>query len=168
MSGCGTIPDHAPTPDTVPSLQVQDLGVPVRTMRRSGDFLIPKPQNLGWWFVTSYNPLRRNPLNNQIFVVDLDRKTYNVVWGPPAGGLAYGWANKGVTAPDGTRYICHSSRVGLYAFRPRDGAIEWIDCPQIEDRVGPFQVRLTSDGKIFMGTASAFAYLVSFDISAVL
>jgi len=145
-------------------VKTEDLGAPVRTMRRGGDFFIPKPGDKGWWFVTSYNPMYRSAISNQIFVVDLDAKTYRVVWGPAGGGLSYGWNNQGVTAPDGTRYICQYGKMGLFAFNPKDSAMEWIDYPEITDRVSPFQISLTPDGKIFMGTASARAYLVSFDL----
>jgi len=158
------IADEAAPPESVKPLAIEDLGVPVRTMRRSGDFLIPKPGGKGWWFLTSYNPMRRNPMKNQIFVIDLDSKKYRVVWGPPGGGLSYGWSNRGLQGPDGLYYISHYGKVGLYAFAPKDGSIEWIDYPQIKDRVSPFRMCLTPDGKIFMGTASGKAYLVSFDI----
>lgn len=41
-------------------LTVEDLGEPVRTMRLTGgegEFLIPKPNDAGWWLLLSYHPV---------------------------------------------------------------------------------------------------------------
>lgn len=121
---CATAP-AADLADTKP-LAVENLGVPLSTMRRSGDFLIPKADNKGWWFVTSYNPMRRNPMHGQLFIVDLDTRKVRMQMGEPTGGgLFYGWSNKGLTGADGKYYIAQYGSIGVWIFDPADGSMTW-------------------------------------------
>jgi len=151
----------APAP---PPLVVEDLGTPLRTMRRSGDFLVPKPEGRGWWFVTSYNPVRRNKLPIQIYIIDLDNKKVRMIRREPSGALCQTLGNKGIMGQDGKFYIGHYAKMGMWIFDPADGSMDYVDYPEIEDRVLPFTMRMApNDGKIYLGTASAKAYLVEFD-----
>ncbi|MDP6113869.1 MAG: hypothetical protein QGF00_25355 [Planctomycetota bacterium] len=145
------------------ALNVEDLGVPVSTMRRMGDFLVPKPGQKGWWFITSYNPVRRNTLPIQIYIVDLDARKVKMVKSNPSGALCYSLNSKGVMAGDGRFYMGHYAKTGVWRFDPGDGSLEFIDFPDIKDRVLPFCMQEAEDGKIYMGTASAKAYVIEYD-----
>ena len=145
-------------------LPVEDLGVPVSTMRRSGDFRVPKPEGKGWWFITSYNPVKRNTMPLQVYIVDLDTKQVTMRKLKPSGALCQTINNRGFMGRDGKFYIGHYAKTGLWVFDPNDGSLAYVDFPAIQDRVLPFCMQLApDDGKIYMGTASAKAYVVEFD-----
>src|SRR5690606_14493656 len=118
-------------------LPAEDLGEPIRTMRRSGDFLITKP-NGGWWFLTSYNPVARNYLPLQAIIVDLDTATATTTTLQPGGAFVHGWHNPGILAHDGTFWIGHYARVGLWRFDPRDGSLTYVGDRDSDLRVLPF------------------------------
>jgi len=150
--------------ENVKPLEVEELGVPLRTMRRSGDFLVPKPEGKGWWFITSYNPVRRNSLPIQVFIIDLDSHEVRRAEMQPSGALCRSINNRGILGQDGKFYIGHYARMGIWTFDPADGSLEYLDFPEIQDRVLPFCMWMApNDGKIYLGTASAKAYLVEFD-----
>jgi len=140
-------------------LPVENLGVPVRTMRRAGEFLIPKPEGKGWWFLTCYNPVARNSLPCQICIVDLSTRQVRLITRQPSGVL-----QNCVAGQDGMYYLGHYAKTGIWQFHPGSGDLQWIDFPENQERILPF-VMLTApgDGKIYMGTASASARVVEFD-----
>ena len=145
-------------------LPVEDLGVPVSTMRRSGEFLVPRPEAIGWWFITSYNPVRTNELPLQVYIIDLETKEVKMSKRRPSGGLCHTINSKGLMGQDGKFYIGHYAKMGIWQFDPEDGSLDYLDFPKIEDRVLPFCMQMArDDGRIYMGTASAKAYLVEFD-----
>jgi len=155
--------ETAAAPQVKP-LAVEDLGVPVRTMRRAGDFLVPKAGNAGWWLITSYNPMRRSNIKNQIYVIDLNAKTYRIIWGPAGGGLLQSWGNKGLAGPDERFYIAQYGQVGLWELNRKGGTMQYYSFPDVTERVSPLSWQWDPERKtIFMGTASYRAYLVSFN-----
>ena len=137
-------------------------------MRRAGDTLIPKLDDKGWWFLTCYNPLRRNTLPCQIYIVDLDSRKIAVREVHPSGFLAAGWSIKPVQGLDGKWYIGHTvaepgREVGLWEFDPADGSLAWHGCKEVVNRLGPFAMKRASDGVIYMGMASNQNILIEFN-----
>jgi hypothetical protein len=162
LAGIGLAADPPAWGDVKP-LAVEDLGSPLRTMRRAGEFVVPKPGGQGWWFITSYNPVSRNELPIQMFIVDLNTREVKRSERQPSGGFYESWSNHGLMGRDGRFYIGHYGKIGAWVFSPADGAMEYVDCPEIEERVSPGWMLAASDGKVYMGTASAKAYVVEFD-----
>jgi len=163
-AAAAAMPDETKADEQLRPLTVEDLGVPVRTMRRVGEYLVPKPGGRGWWFLTSYNPVKRNTMPLQVYIVDLDTKDVTTRELMPSGALCHTINSKGLTGLDGKFYIGHYAKMGIWRFDPEDGSLEWIDFPEIPDRILPFCLQMSpSDGKIYLGTASAKAYLVEFD-----
>lgn len=138
-------------------LDVEDLGVPVRTMRRGDEFLVPKPE-LGWWLITSYNPVSRNSLPLQAYIIDLDSGEVEMTKREPSGALY-----RGLMGQDGMFYMGHYAKMGMWRFDPAEGSLEWIDFPDMQQRILPYRMQMASDGRIYMGTASAVAHVVEFD-----
>jgi hypothetical protein len=161
------LPAQEPAPEAPPpppaTLPEENLGEPIRVMRRSGDFLFPKPDG-GWYFLTSYNPVGRNTLPLQYALVDLTTGAVRTAKVEPSGAFVEGWHNQGVAARDGNYYLGHYARVGLWRFDPRTAALTYLGHePLAELRVLPFcMAEAANDGTLFLGTASHKGLLVSF------
>ena len=155
----GGIATHAAEPVMPPPLNAEALGQPLQTMRRSGDILVPKPDGAGWYFITSYNPIARNKLPCQFYIVDLDTGAVTMKKIMPSGGLY-----KAVIGRDGKAYIGHYAAIGLHIFDPRDASWEWLPFPEVKARILPYRMAMAADdGRIYMGTASASACVIEFD-----
>lgn len=145
-------------------LKIESLGEPVRSMRYSGNFLIPKPEQKGWWFVLCYNPQRRNSLPCQFYVVDLDTHKVTMEKRMPAGAAMTTIGTPGVTGKDGKFYMPFlGAPLGMWSFEPRDGSIQWLPS-DVEELLFSYSMSVApGDGKIYVGSASAIAVMVEYD-----
>ena len=116
-----------PAARALPELAVESLGEPIRTMRRAGDFLIPKPAARGWYFLTSYHPISRNPLPLQYALVDLDTGTAVIRTTEPSGAFVGGWHNNGILGADGHFYLGHYAKAGIWDFDRATAELTWLE-----------------------------------------
>lgn len=144
-------------------LAVEDLGEPVRSMRQGGSFTIPKPDGKGWWYVTCYNPLRRNALPNQVYVVDLDTRKVTMRKEMPAGAIISPLNFNEVVGKDGKYYLPFlGTPLGMWSFDPKDGSLKWLPT-DVDSMLSFMAMGVAGDGKIYGGSCSKTALLLEYD-----